>query len=195
MIVAGRLANCSTLIQAGRTLGLNHWIARSNAPGEPNQTQARPSGRHVCSCRGDRGEAVPARSRRSAAGGCGRRPAHRGGPSAGPGGQTSRSRDPPRPRRRAEASDRRRDQAHVWTRRAAALTSSHWSVPAWNNARILATGKPHPAAWPPGCPKCRRSSGVSGIENDEPSRQRERSDAHAGGRRSRSMVPGRGSRT
>ena len=57
-------------------------------------------------------------------------------------------------------------------RKGAAKTSSSSPVPAWNNARIWATGKPQPVAWLPGWPKWARSAGVSDMENAEPSIRR-----------------------
>ena len=47
-------------------------------------------------------------------------------------------------------------------------------MPAWNSARMWATGKPQPLAWLPGWPKWACSAGVSGMENDEPSTRKVR---------------------
>ena len=59
-------------------------------------------------------------------------------------------------------------------RNGAAMTSSSSPVPAWNSARMWATGKPQPLAWLPGWPKWACSAGVSGMENDEPSTRKVR---------------------
>ena len=59
-------------------------------------------------------------------------------------------------------------------RNGAAVTSSSSPVPAWNSARMWATGKPHPLAWLPGWPKWACNAGVSGMENDEPSTRKVR---------------------
>ena len=54
-------------------------------------------------------------------------------------------------------------------------TSRSIPVPAWNRARMWATGKPQPGLLPgSGWPKWAWSSGVSGIENAEPSTRKMR---------------------